>query len=106
MKKLTERYMKLYRIKKIILENVIELELSELIEIYLVMNISGIMIYKEQAKRQKKIPSYSIEIKRVKEYEVEKIEKILERSSSTWYNGKNIWQNKIIGNNQRVWKIQ
>jgi len=47
MKKLTERYMKLYRIKKIILENVIELELSELIEIYLVMNISGIMIYKE-----------------------------------------------------------
>ena len=47
MKNLTEKYMKLYRIKKIILENVIELELSELIEIYLVMNMSGIMIYKE-----------------------------------------------------------
>ena len=47
MKKLTERYMKLYKIKKIILENVIELELSELIKIYLVVNMSGIMIYKE-----------------------------------------------------------
>lgn len=98
--------MKLYKIKKIILENVIELELLELIKIYLVVNMSGIMIYKEQAKRQKKILSYSIDIKRVKEYEVEKIKKILERSLSTWYDRRNIQQNKIIGNNQRVWKIQ
>ena len=73
MKKLTEKYIRPYKVKKIISENAVELELPVLLKIYLVVNVSRIMLYKEQIEEQKKIPSLSVEIEREKEYEVEKI---------------------------------
>ena len=71
--KLTEKYIGPYVVKKIVLENVIELELSALLRIHLVVNIIRIVKYREQVKGQKKIPLPSIEIASKKKYEVEKI---------------------------------
>ena len=68
MKKLTEKYIRPYKVKKIISENAVELELPVLLKIYLVVNVSRIMLYKEQIEEQKKIPSLSVEIEREKEY--------------------------------------
>jgi len=51
----------------------VELELLESIKIFLVVNVSRIVIYKEQVKGQKKILPYLVKIERVKEYEVEKL---------------------------------
>jgi len=62
-----------YKIKKIILENIVELKLLALIKIYLVVNVSRIVIYQEQIEEQKKIPPLSVEIDKEKKYEVEKI---------------------------------
>ena len=42
MEKLMEKFVELYKIKKIILENVVELELPVLMKIHLVVNISKI----------------------------------------------------------------
>jgi len=52
---LTERFVRPYKIKKIILENVVELELLVSIKIHLVVNMSRISVYQKQIKRQKKI---------------------------------------------------
>jgi len=57
MKKLTEKYIRLYKIKRIISENVVELELPVSLKVHLVDNVSRIVKYQEQVKRQKKIPS-------------------------------------------------
>jgi len=45
MKKLMEKFVELYKINKIISENVVELELLVLMKIYLVINMSRIAIY-------------------------------------------------------------
>jgi len=71
-KKLTEKFVELYKIKKIILDNVVELELPVSIKIHLVVNVSRIVIYQEQVKEQKKILSPLVEIDGKKEYEIEK----------------------------------
>jgi len=71
-KKLTEKFVELYKIKKIILDNVVELELPVSIKIHPVVNVSRIVIYQEQVKEQKKILSPLVEIDRKKEYEIEK----------------------------------
>ena len=60
--------MRPYKIKKIILENVVELELLVSMKIYLVVNVSRILIYQEQIKRQKKILPPLIKIDEEKEY--------------------------------------
>ena len=73
MKKLIEKFVRLYKIKKIILENVIELQFPVLMKTYLVVNMSRMALYQEQVEGQKKIPSPLVEIDREKEYEVEKI---------------------------------
>jgi len=41
-----------YIIKKIILENIVELKLLALMKIYLVVNVSRIVIYQEQIEEQ------------------------------------------------------
>jgi len=51
MEKLMEKFVELYKIKKIILENVVELELLVLMKIQLVVNISKIALYQEQVER-------------------------------------------------------
>ena len=72
MKKLTKKFVELYKIKKIISENMVELELLALMKIYLVVNMSRIALYQKQVEEQKKIPSSQVEIKKEKEYKVKK----------------------------------
>ena len=43
-----EKFIRLYKIKKIILENTVELELLVLIKIHLVVNMSRIVIYQKK----------------------------------------------------------
>jgi len=47
-KKLIEKFVRSYKIKKIISEDVVKLELSVSIKIYLVVNLSRIAMYQEQ----------------------------------------------------------
>ena len=72
-RKLIEKFVGPYKIKKIILENVVELDLPVLMKIHPVVNISRIVIYQEQVERQKKVLSLLVEIDREKKYKVEKI---------------------------------
>jgi len=46
-KKLTERYMRPYKIEKVVLKNVVKLKLPISMRIYLVVNISRIERYRE-----------------------------------------------------------
>ena len=46
-KKLTEKFVRLYKIKKIISENVVELKLLASMKIHLMANISRIVLYQE-----------------------------------------------------------
>ena len=73
MRKLTEKYIGPYVVKKIVSENTVELELLVLLRIYLVVNIRRIVKYREQIEGQKKIPHPPVEIEEEKEYKVEKI---------------------------------
>ena len=50
-KKLTEKFVGLYKIKKIISENAVKLELPALMKIHLVVNVSRIVMCQEQIKR-------------------------------------------------------
>jgi len=52
--KLTERFIGLYKIKKIILSNTVELELPSTIKIHPVVNVSRIQRYIEQVEGQRK----------------------------------------------------
>ena len=73
MKKLTEKYIRLYIVKKIMSENTVELELPVSLRIHLVVNVRRIVKYREQVEGQKKIPLPPIEVASEKEYKVEKI---------------------------------
>ena len=48
MDKLTERFVGPYKVKRVILLNVVELELLEVVKIHPVVNVSGIHRYKDQ----------------------------------------------------------
>ena len=52
--KLTERFVGPYKIKKIMLLNIVELKLSSIIEIHLVVNISRVQRYIGQVEGQKR----------------------------------------------------
>ena len=84
-KKLTEKFIGLYVVRKIMLENAVELELLVLLRIHPVVNIKRIVKYKEQVKGQKKIPPPSIEVASKKKYEVEEILDRQEKRSKTKY---------------------
>ena len=62
MRQLTEKYIGPYIVKKIVLENVIELEIPALLRIHLVVNMRRIVKYREQIEGQKKILPPPIEI--------------------------------------------
>jgi len=72
-KKLTEKYIGPYVVKKIISENAVELELPALLRIHLVVNVRRIVKYREQIEGQKKIPPPPIEVAGEKKHKVEKI---------------------------------
>ena len=71
--KLTERFVGPYKVKRIILTNAIELELSSTIKIHPVVNVSRVYMYKDQVEGQKKEQPLLVIIKGEEEYEVEKI---------------------------------
>ena len=72
-KKLIEKLIGLYVVKKIVLENTVELELPALLRIHLVVNVRRIVKYREQVEGQKKIPLPPVKVAGEKEYKVEEI---------------------------------
>ena len=71
MRKLMEKYIRLYVVKRIISENAVEFPAE--IRVHLVVNVRRIVKYQEQVEEQKKILPPPIEVASEKEYEVEKI---------------------------------
>ena len=84
-KKLTEKFIGPYVVRKIMSENAVELELLALLRIHPVVNVRRIVKYREQVEGQKKIPPPSIKVDSEKEYEVEKILDRQERRGKTKY---------------------
>ena len=72
-KKLTERYMGLYEIKKVVSRNTIKLKLPALMRIHLVVNVSRIVKYKEPVKGQKIEELKPVEVEEVEKQKVKKI---------------------------------
>ena len=66
-KKLTKRYVGLYKIEEVVSKNAVKLKLSALIRIYLVVNISRVVRYREPVRGQK--------VEELKLVEVEGVEK-------------------------------
>ena len=85
MKKLTEKFIGPYVVKKIVSENAVELELPASLRIYLVVNVRRLVKYREQVERQKKIPPPPVKIAGEKEYKVEEILDRQERRGKTKY---------------------
>ena len=84
-KKLTEKFIGPYVVKKIVSENTVELELLAVLRIHPVVNVRRIVKYKEQIEGQKKIPPPPVEVAGKKEYEVEEILDKRERRGKTKY---------------------
>jgi len=71
--KLMERFIGLYKVKKIVLANAVELELSSTIRIHPVVNVSRIHRYIGQVEGQKKEQPALVIIEGEEEWEVERI---------------------------------
>ena len=71
--KLTERFVRPYRIKKVVLLNVVELELPSTVKVHPVVNVSRIQQYIEQVEEQRKEQPAPVIIKGEEEWEVERI---------------------------------
>jgi len=71
--KLTKRFIRPYKIKKIISLNAVELELSSTIKVYPVVNISRIQWYIEQVEGQRKEQPAPVIIKEKEKWEIERI---------------------------------
>jgi len=84
-KKLTEKFIGPYVVRKVVSENVVELELPALLRIHPVVNVKRIVKYREQVEGQKKILLSSVEVASEKEYEVEEILDRQERRGKTKY---------------------
>ena len=69
--KLTERFVGPYKIKKIVLLNVVELELPSTVKIHLVVNVSRIQWYVRQIEGQRKEQPAPVIIKEEEEWEVD-----------------------------------
>jgi len=72
-KKLTERYVGPYKIKEVVSRNAVKLKLLAFMRIYLVVNDSRIMRYRELVRGQRVEESKPVEVDGVEEWEVEKI---------------------------------
>jgi len=70
---LTERFVGPYKVKKIVLSNMVELELPGTVKIHLVVNVSRICRYVGQVEGQRKEQLAPVIIKGEEEWEVEKI---------------------------------
>ena len=98
MEKLTERFVGPYKIKKIVLTNVVELELPSVVRIHPVVNISRIHRYIGQVEEQKKEQLAPVIIKGEEEWEVKRIliSGRLEEKTNIQYSRKNSQQNQIL----------
>ena len=72
-RKLVNQYVGSYTIEEVVSTNAVKLQLPTSMRIYLVVNISQIVCYKEQVEGQKKEEGKPIEVEGVKEQKVEKI---------------------------------
>ena len=84
-KKLMEKFIEPYVVKKIVSENAVELELPASLRIHPVVNVRRIVKYREQVEGQKKIPLPPVKVAGEKEYEVEEILDRQERRGKTKY---------------------
>ena len=84
-KKLTEKFIGPYVVKKIVSENAVELELPALLKVHLVGNVRRLVKYREQVEGQKKITPPPVKVAGEKEYEVEEILDRQERRGKTRY---------------------
>jgi len=84
-KKLMEKFIGPYVVRKIVSENTVELELPASLRIHLVVNVRRIVKYREQVEGQKKIPPPPVEVAGEKEYEVEEILDRQEKKGKTKY---------------------
>jgi len=66
-RKLVERYVGPYEIEKVVSTNAVKLQLPSSMRIYLVVNMSQVVRYKEQVKRQKKEEGKPVEIEEIEE---------------------------------------
>ena len=98
MEKLTERFVGPYKIKKIVLTNVVELELPSVVRIHPVVNISRIHRYIGQVEEQKKEQLAPVIIKGEEEWKVKRIliSGRLEEKTNIQYSRKNSQQNQIL----------
>ena len=71
--KLTERFIRSYKVKRVISTNTVELELPRTVKIHPIVNVSRIRRYKKQVPEQKKQLAPLVIIKGEEEYKVEKI---------------------------------
>jgi len=72
-KKLTEKFIGPYVVRKIVLENAVELELLVSLRVHPVVNVRRLVKYREQVEGQKMIPPPPVKVAGEKEYEVEEI---------------------------------
>jgi len=72
-KKLTERYVGPYKIEEVVLRNAVKLKFLASMRIYLVVNISRIVRYRELVREQRVEELKPVEVNEVEEWEVEKI---------------------------------
>jgi len=84
-KKLTEKFIGPYVVKKIVSENVVELELLVLLRVHPVVNVRRLVKYREQVEGQKKIPPPPVKVAGKKEYKVKEILDRQERRGKTRY---------------------
>ena len=84
-KKLMEKFIGPYIVRKIVSENVVELELPASLGVHLVVNVRRLVKYREQVEGQKKIPPPPVKVAGKKEYEVEEILDRQERRGKTRY---------------------
>ena len=84
-KKLTEKFIGPYVVRKIVSENAVELELPMSLRVHLVVNVRRLVKYREQVEGQKKIPPPPVKVEGKKEYEVEEILDRQERRGKTRY---------------------
>ena len=71
-RKLVDQYVGPYTVEEVISTNAVKLQLLTFMRIYLVMNVSWIVRYREQVEGQKKEKGRPIEVAGVEEWEIEK----------------------------------
>ena len=70
-KKLMERYMRPYVVKKVMLRDIVKLKLLASMKIHLIVNVSRIVKYRELVKEQRVEEPKPVEVDRVEKWEVE-----------------------------------